>query len=865
MAKKLTPMMEQYNGFKNQYPGKIILFRMGDFYETFGDDAVKTAKILNITLTTRDKKTDPTPLAGFPYHALDQYLPKIVSAGESAVIVEQIEDPKQAKGIVKRGVVRIVTPGTLDGDLAATEKNQYLLAVSSSKKELGYAFADLSTGELKIGEATKSQDSINSCLNSLDPEEVLVTGREEGFNFQDRIVQLLDEDVDYKKAVKESFNITSGKSLGLRSDLGIESLGMILEYIVDTQREAPSHLQSPKVHSFSESMILDRSTIRSLDLVVNSYTGEKYGSLLETLDMTVTNLGRRMLYSWILNPLKVEEDIHKRQQIVSEFVEDFSLLNDVRTELKSLADISRIAGKIGLDRANPKELYSLAHSMSAVVSVIDQISGLKSSDDNEYLKELVDKRDSLLEIHEMILEVIKDDPPHILGDGGYIRDGYDKEIDELRSVSGGGKKWMDELIEKERSAHGIPSLKIGFNKVFGYYIEVTKVHQDKVPDSYIRKQTLVNSERYITEDLKKQEEMILNANDRLASLEYKIFKELTQKLSSHLEDLYKVGLRVAHLDVLCNFAYIAVQRSYSKPDISGSTTEFHIEDGRHPVIEALSDEDFIHNSLELDRDGKRVAIITGPNMAGKSTYIRQIAIIALMAQLGSYIPAKEVRMPVIDRIFSRVGASDNLSQGRSTFMVEMEEAANILHNATQNSLIILDEVGRGTSTYDGVSIAWSLSDYIVKHIGAFTLFATHYHELVDLVDEHPEQVVNLNVSVEERDGDITFLRKIVLGSTDKSYGIHVAKMAGFPDDVLKGANELLDSILTGKSNRIRSGLKSTQDALEGGQLMLGSYSASTQDTKYDELKSQIDSIDINSMTPLDALNALKDLQESLDE
>ncbi|MCB9790711.1 DNA mismatch repair protein MutS [Candidatus Nomurabacteria bacterium] len=869
---KKTPMMQQYVSFKRQYPDKLVLFRMGDFYETFGEDAKLASKILNITLTTRDKTTDPTPLAGFPHHALDQYLPKIIEGGYCAVVVEQLEDPKLAKGVVKRGVTRIVTPGTLDGDLADSNKNPYLLAVYKDKSNLGAALVDLSTGLFKVTSSTFSQDFIESLLSSYDPCEILLSSDEENVSVQSIPVQIVDSSVlkgDLSvKRILDFYKVKSLDSLALENDKAkVNAISMVLYYIEDTQKMKPEHLDRPAMFKRDGTMVLDRATIRNLDLVQNSFTGSVKNSLIDILDQARTPMGRRMLYQWILNPLVNKKDIDKRLSIVEAFYRDNGLLASCRSLLDDINDIDRIVGRIGLNRANARDLKALQASLirvSELTKLIKSNKQLKSAFD---FSRLFDKSvsDNLGESIEMIEKAVHDSPPLSITEGGIIRSGYSGEVDELRRLSGNSKAWVKEFIAEEKEKTKIPTLKIGFNKVFGYYIEVTKAHQNKVPENYIRKQTLVNSERYITEDLKKKEEIILGAEAKLSELEYRIFQELRVSILKYIPNLKIVGSKVAELDVLSNFAFVSRNNIYVKPEIKNFAEDggkIEILGGRHPVIEQLSEEDFVSNDVRLRIDKSRMCIITGPNMSGKSTFIRQVALIVLMAQIGCFVPADSAKITLTDRIFSRVGAADNLAQGRSTFMVEMEEAANILNNATENSLIILDEVGRGTSTYDGVSIAWALSEYLIRVIKARTLFATHYHELLELETEHPDAVKNYNVYVKENDDEVVFLRKIVEGGTDKSYGIHVGKMAGLPEMVTERASEILKTL---EEKKNQSG-----DAVDRHKQVKKSYEnefSSSQLTMYEQFDSEVrrivSEVELEKITPIEALNLLVDIKNRL--
>lgn len=860
-------MMKQYLSFKDQYPEKLLLFRMGDFYEMFGDDAKLAARILNITLTSRDKGKNNTPMAGFPYHALPQYLPKIIEAGESAVIVEQAEDPKQAKGLVKRAVTRVITPGTLDGDLASEVRNSYLMALYSQKKQLGVGLMDISTGEFRVAQLPHSSEMVQRLISSYAPSEILIVDNEKGVSVRQVPVQIMESYVaqtsERDSIIKKFYGIENLNSIGLEgTPLASSAAAMLLHYMQETQRMDPDHIEIPQIFSLEGTMVLDNSTIRNLDLVANSYSGQVQESLLGVLDDTKTPMGKRGLYSWILNPLIDDKQIKNRLDVVEELLSQPELLAQAREALSNIADIERLVGKIGLNRANGRDLRAIHSSLESAQQLHELLKGSKKITKQVDLKGLL-KQKGLDKASKLIDSAIHEEPPINIMDGGMIKDGYNKEVDELRSVSGNSKDWVNEFAAKEKESTGIPSLRIGFNRVFGYYIEVTKVHQDKVPEHYVRKQTLVNSERYITDELKQKEDVILGAEEKLSALEYKLFQEIRDQLLPQLDNMKLLSREIAKLDILSGFAQIAREFAYTRPTIHPMGSKdgtIKIVGGRHPIVERLAQEDFVSNDTNLKMQESRMCIITGPNMSGKSTFIRQVASLVLMAQIGSFIPAQSSEIAIADRIFSRVGASDDLSQGRSTFMVEMEEAANILNNATEHSLVILDEVGRGTSTYDGVSIAWALSEYLVEKIKARTLFATHYHELLQLAQEHPDVVKNYNVHVKESDQEVIFLRKIVEGGTDRSYGIYVAKLAGLPAKVIKRANVILGKLeLDRGDSRAKGKASSTKDI---GQISFWAGGPAPQE---DGFKEELQDIDINSLTPVEALNLLQELVKKAKE
>ena len=861
-------MMRQFLGFKRQYPDKIVLFRMGDFFETFGEDAKIASKVLNITLTKRDKKANATALAGFPHKAIDQYLPKFIEAGHCVVVVDQLEDPKLAKGIVKRGVVRIVTPGTVDGDQANAVHNSYLAAFHFSKKNVFVSLADISTGEFLLLNEGKGSGYINSVLSAYNPVEILLIEGESNENLNHLPVQFLDKGLKNiqfsEELVKDFYNLKNVEAIGLEKDSeSVVPVAMILKHIEETQLMNPTHILKPKRVSLDSTMILDRATIRNLELVSNAYSGGIENSLFSVLNRTNTRMGTRLLYSWVLNPLINKKEIDERLHVVEKFFENENVLNEVREKLDGINDIERIVGKIGLNRVNARDIKALEESL------LNSIEILELAEKKLKIKEKDLDRDFFNELAKKINRTFVEDPPLVITEGGIINRGFNDEVDRLRSLSGDSKEWLKEFEEKEKKETGIPSLKIGFNNVFGYYIEVTRTHFDKVPDRYIRKQTLVNSERYITEELKEREDIILNAHDNLSALEYKLFNEFRESLLLSLEKLQKLSQVIAKIDVLSNFTYVAKDLDYVKPEIfemGENDGIIKIEKGRHPIVESLSSEDFISNDTDLSLSKGSMCILTGPNMSGKSTYIRQVATIVLMAQIGSFVPAQSASISIVDRIFTRVGASDDLSRGRSTFMVEMDEAANIINNATKYSLIVLDEVGRGTSTYDGVSIAWALAEYITNELKARTLFATHYHELLKLSEKFPDAVSNYNVLVEEdlEKGEVIFLRKIVEGGTDRSYGIYVAKMAGLPEKIIKRANEILESFEQKNMFASKKGLREisfstkeeTKSTINGIQYPL--FTA-----KDSEIEREIQKLDTDNLTPLEALKKIVEWKKKI--
>ncbi len=866
-----TPMMKQYMGFKKQYPDKILLYRMGDFFETFGEDAKTTAKVLNITLTARNKENNNVPLAGFPHKAIDQYLPKLIEAGYCVVVVDQLEDPKFAKGIVKRGVTRIVTPGTLDGDEANAVKNSYLASFYLEKKTLSVSLCDVSTGESLLITEKYTENSVSNILSSYYPEEILVIEGEDTLLFPNTPVHFVEKGLKNKdyatEIVKEFYGIKNMESLDISQDNGdIISVAMGLQYIKETQLMDPKHILKPKRVNTDRTMILDRATIRNLELVASAYSGNISDSLFGVLDKTSTRMGRRLLYSWILNPLIDKKNIDERLGIVEKLYKKQECLADIRSKLENINDIDRIVGKIGLNRANGRDFNALQISLKNALEISKVLKR-----ELDLQAEAIDK-DLLEKLIVSIEKTISDDPPPTIMEGGIIKTGFNTEVDELRSLSGDSKSWLKQFEEDEKAKTGITSLKISFNKVFGYYIEVTNTHLNKVPERYIRKQTLVNAERFITEELKAKEDVILNAQEKIGTLEYKLFSQFRDTFIPYLEALHDVAIFIANTDVLANFAYVALQNEYVKPmiyEMGEKDGIIDIKKGRHPIVERISSEEFISNDTLLNFEESNMAILTGPNMSGKSTYIRQVATIVLMAQLGSFVPASEAEISIADRIFTRVGASDDLSRGRSTFMVEMDEAANIINNATKYSLIVLDEVGRGTSTYDGVSIAWAIAEYLVNENKARTLFATHYHELLKLAEKFPYKVQNYNVLVEEdlEEGSVIFLRKIVKGGTDRSYGIYVAKMAGLPSKIVKRANEILESFEQKSMFEGKDSLRDTEMFTSTSHCDIkesnGAFQFPLFMAKSSEVEQDIQKLDLDNLTPIEALNKISEWKRKI--
>ncbi|MCK9369089.1 DNA mismatch repair protein MutS [Candidatus Dojkabacteria bacterium] len=866
-----TPMMEQYLSFKNQYPGKIVLFRMGDFFETFGDDAKIVSKILNITLTSRDRNTDPTPLAGFPHHALNQYLPKIINGGYCAVIVDQIEDPKLAKGIVKRAVVRVVTPATIDNE--EKSKNSFLGAFVKIKKDVYCSFLDIQTGDFTYTSFPFTKQNFSNLVTSYDPSEVLIIENETDLVFSNIPIQPISKkylNISFcSEILQKFFNVKTVSSLGFeKEDNSIAPVAMCLDYILETQKIAPVHIKKPQRFNIGKTMVLDRATVTNLELIRSSYGNSPKNSLLHVIDQTKTNMGKRMLFSWILNPLIEIEEIKKRLDVVDYYFKNNEKQNSIREQLSSINDIERIVGKIGLNRMNARDLKALQYSLEEVVKISNEISEIKKNFEKIASKETVKEINKLVKILESSID---DNPPLAITQGYIIKKGYNKEIDEIQTLAGDNKSWIKEFEAKEKKRTGISTLKIGFTKVFGYYIEVTHANTQKVPDDYIRKQTLVSAERYITEELKQKEDLILNAQERLGELEYKIFQEVRSTCIPYLSLLQEISKEIATLDILSGFAHLAQTNNYCKPemfDFGEKNGIVEITDGRHPVIEQQSEDQFVSNDTKINVKDSRMCILTGPNMSGKSTYIRQVAIIVIMAQIGCFVPASKCLISLVDRVFTRVGASDDLGAGRSTFMVEMDEAANILNSSTKYSLIILDEIGRGTSTYDGVSIAWAISEYLVNEVKARTLFATHYHELLKLPQKIEEGIKNYNVLVQEdvENGTVIFLRKIVEGGTDRSYGIHVAKMAGLPIKVIGRAKEILESFEQESMFKKNEVLRDSDIPVENNnkrkrERNLNVVQIPLFNMGDNGITKEIKEVDLENLTPLQALNLISKLKE----
>ncbi len=867
MAKKAgeeTPLMQQYYAMKAKYPDAILLYRMGDFYETFSQDAIITSRILGITLTKRSHGSPgDVELAGFPHHALDTYLPKLVRAGQRVAICEQLEDPKKTKYLVKRGVIELVTPGVSYSEYAVdTKSNIFLAAVYFNKTEAGMSLLDLSTGEFLTTQGAPA--IIDKLLNSFQPKEVIYPKGHEGrfhelfgskFYMYPIEEWFFDRDSS-KERLQKHFGVASLKGFGIEDmHCGISTAGAVLSYLEITKHDMISHITSISRIDELHCVLLDKCTLRNLELLQPSYEGGK--SLVDIIDRTVTAMGSRMLRRWVCMPLKAPEEINERLDIVSCFIEHETERLKAESLLKNIGDLERLASKIGVGRITPREMNQLRIALSA----IDPFKELCRNTKNETLQKQVEKLDACRELYEKIGREIRENAPHQLSKGNVIAEGVNTELDELRSISSHGKELLLQMQQREIEATGIPSLKIGFNNVFGYYIEVTKAHKDKAPDTWIRKQTLVNGERYITPELKEYEDKILGAEDRMLEIETDIYNKLIETASAYIRQIQADARIIAGIDTLISFAEISIANKYNRPEVNDSNI-IDIKNGRHPVIEKQlpPGEEYIANDIFLDHDKQQIIIITGPNMAGKSALLRQTALIVILAQAGCFIPAVSAKIGYVDKIFTRVGASDNISQGESTFMVEMNEAANILNNISDRSLVLFDELGRGTSTYDGISIAWAIVEYLherPKH-RAKTLFATHYHELNEM--EHSfKKIKNYNVSVKEIDNKVIFLRKLVKGGSNHSFGIQVGKMAGLPQSVIQRAVEILKQLENDRNSngQIQKNVETIASGREGMQLSFFQL----EDPVLLQIRDEIAGININNLTPLEALNKLNEIKK----
>lgn len=876
----LSPMMAQYMETKKQYQDCILFYRLGDFYEMFFDDALTASRELEITLTGKECGLEErAPMCGVPYHAVDSYLSRLVQKGYKVAIAEQMEDPKQAKGLVKREVIRVVTPGTITSSQALDEtKNNYLMAIVYLGDKMGVSVADITTGDFLVTEVG-SERSLFDEINKFSPAEIIYNDAfamsgisldemKDRYHFA---VSAVDshyfQDESCRKVLKEHFKVNGLEGLGLGDyDSGVIAAGAVLQYLYETQKTTMDHLTSIVPYSTGNYMVLDSSTRRNLELLETMREKQKRGSLLWVLDKTRTAMGARLLRTWIEQPLIHKEEILERQKAIEELNMNYISREELREYLNPVYDLERLIGRISYKSANPRDLLAFRNS----IAMVPYMKQLLQEFTCVNLKALEEEMDPLEDLNDLISRAIAEEPPVTVREGGIIRDGFHEEADRLRHAKTEGKTWLAELEARERDKTGIKNLKVKYNKVFGYYFEVTNSFKDLVPDYFIRKQTLTNAERYTTDELKELEDVILGAEDKLFSLEYELFCQVRDAVGAQVVRIQKTARAIAETDVYASLSTVATRNDYVKPSINEKGV-IQIKAGRHPVVEKMMRDDlFVSNDTYLDNGKNRISIITGPNMAGKSTYMRQTALIVLMAQIGSFVPASQANIGICDRIFTRVGASDDLASGQSTFMVEMTEVANILRNATRNSLLILDEIGRGTSTFDGLSIAWAVVEHIsnTRLLGAKTLFATHYHELTEL-EGLMSGVNNYCIAVKEQGDDIVFLRKIVKGGADKSYGIQVAKLAGVPDTVINRAKELVEQLvdtdLTARTREIAGANASASshkpvpkpDDVEMSQLTL------FDTVREDDIIQEIKDMELGNMTPIDALNTLYRLQTKL--
>ena len=861
-AKKVTPLMKQYNAIKVKYPDAMLLFRVGDFYETFGEDAKKAAEVLGIILTKRGAGSESeTALAGFPHHSLNTYLPKLVKAGMRVAICDQLEDPKMTKTIVKRGVTELVTPGVaLNDEVLQSKTNNFLAAVHFGKKQLGISFLEVSTGEYLVAEGT--EEYIDKLLQNFSPSEVLVEKKhkQQFFElFENRFYTFyLDDWVFQSEFAQESlqnhFDVGSLKGFGIANlQEGITAAGAVLHYLSETQHKQLSHIQNIARIAEDNYVWMDRFTIRNLELYhgtsVNSVT------LLDIIDATISPMGGRLLKRWLALPLKNKEAIEKRHNTVKYLIDSEEFFSLSSYQLKQISDIERLISKVATGKASPREVVLLKNSLKAILPIKEAAEKSKNPSVNQLGKQLHDCNELIAKITNTLF----DDAPVSIHKGNAIANAVSEELDELRAISNSGKEYLDNMLARETESTGISSLKIAFNNVFGYYIEVRNTHKDKVPATWIRKQTLVNAERYITEELKEYETKILGAEEKIQVLEQEIFAKLIQYIINFVKPVQQNASGIAQLDCLVSFAKTAIDLNYVKP-ILDESTDLEIKNGRHPVIEKQLPigEEYIANDVVLNRTQQQIIMITGPNMSGKSAILRQTALIVLLAQMGSYVPAQNARIGIVDKIFTRVGASDNISMGESTFMVEMNETASILNNISDRSLVLLDEIGRGTSTYDGISIAWAIAEFLHEHPSkAKTLFATHYHELNDMTETF-ERIKNFNVSVKELKNTIIFLRKLVAGGSNHSFGIHVAKLAGMPNMVIHRAHKILEQLEKNHSNKeVKDTLKNVQQE----EMQLSFFQL--DDPLLENIKEEILTTNIDTLTPIEALMKLNEIKRML--
>ncbi len=865
-----TPMMEQYARIKKEHQDALLFFRLGDFYEMFFEDAKIASSVLDITLTSRQK----VPMCGVPYHAADSYISKLLKNGFRVAICEQVEDSKEAKGVVRREVVKVLTPGTAvelgeDGEKEST----YIASLYWESDDWGMALLDLGAGTMKVAQSdSQEKRSLVDEVFKFSPKEIVFPEGEEErveklllLNSMSSVLKSPVEEwvfdlIQTRELLLNHFKVKTLEGFGLiQKELATRAAGALIHYLKKIRKDSLTLVSKLSYLPSREYLRLDATAIRNLELVRNLRDGSVKGSLLGILDETVTPMGSRLLRSWVIQPLQDFFTIKRRLDSIEEFLKKTIERSEIREKLKGIYDLQRLTGKISLGVAHPKDLVLLKKSLRLLPEVLSLISSFES----EPIKEMVNEWDLAEDIANIIENSILDEPAFLLTEGGIIRDGYDDELDELRKISHSGKSFISSLEKKERERTGINSLKVGFNKVFGYYLEVTRPNLHLVPESYIRKQTLANAERFITLELKEYEEKVLHAEERIAELEHRLFIQVREEVSKSTPRLQKIASSLAYLDVISSLAEVAAKRNYSRPEVfEGDVIE--IKEGRHPVIEEMIEEPFIPNDALLDTENNQILIVTGPNMGGKSTYLRQIALITILAQMGSFVPAKKAKIGVIDRIFTRIGAMDFLTSGQSTFMVEMIETANILNNATPKSLILLDEIGRGTSTFDGLSIAWAVAEYLSEKedVRAKTLFATHYHELTELALTQP-RIKNYHVSVKEWKDDIIFLRKISPGPSDQSYGIHVAKLAGIPQEVVERAKEVLFNLEKKELDEWGLPRISYSDSKRRDKAQLLLFEEDREREILKEIRDEIEALNIQNMTPLEALNLLNELKQKV--
>ena len=856
---KVTPLMKQYNGIKSKYPDALLLFRVGDFYETFGSDAVLASKILEIVLTNRANGSSRIELAGFPHHALDNYLPKLVRAGHRVAICDQLEDPKKTKKIVKRGVTELVTPGVSYNHLTIdSKKNNYISSIFYGDKQIGVSFLDISTGDFFVSQG--DIEHINKLIQSLSPSEILYQkSRRKQFNvdFDSSYFSFPIDDWPYTYEYATELLLTQFKTKSLKG-FGIENLhegiissGIILHYLKETKHEDNSNILSISRIEEEKYLWMDKFTIRNLELFFSPNQGAK--TLIQILDQTETPMGSRMISRWLALPLKNKAEINKRLEIVNYFNENDKFLQVAQNNFRNIGDLERLVSKVSTRRVNPREVQKLKESLNSILPIKEECEKSKIN----ILQKLGKDLDICSSLINKIENEIVSDPPAFLHKLDIIKRGVDSELDELKEIKDSAKNFLEKMRVTESEKTGIPSLKISYNNVFGYYLEVRNIHKDKVPQSWIRKQTLVNAERYITAELKEYESKIMSAQERIGVIEYNIYNKIIDEISEQIIVLKKNANIISFLDCLLSFSKISTKYNYVKPVINNSS-KLRIIKGRHPVIEQQLEhlKSYIPNDIILNQENQQLIMITGPNMSGKSAILRQTALIVLMAQIGCFVPAENVEIGIVDKIFTRVGASDNISMGESTFMVEMNETASILNNLSKNSLILLDEIGRGTSTYDGISIAWSIAEYIHQHkTKAKTLFATHYHELNEMTNQY-ERIKNYNVSIKRKNGEVIFMRTLKEGGSNHSFGIHVAKMAGMPIDVVKNAEGILKQLQSSRNT-------SVENVVDNKKMQLSFFDV--EDPIMQKIREMLIGIDIDSLTPIEALMKLNEIKKTISD